>query len=380
MAIPFLPAIDIATFDSASQGLNATALTYTGNVYAIATPEKLDSTFAYLQHTFAHFATYLDVTLLPEVQDVVSLLDAGAAKVFVSREQLLSLKSIDNIDLSRVVLSLAGQADQELDILTDTPIGIYLHGIQDASLVEVLLQQYGSKRPPVYVSLASPSVEHAIQLARIGATPILPATHLTVDTKNHPELISAADLLLANAISDRPDNLLATIVTDERGVALGLVYSSPESVAESLRTGTGVYQSRKRGLWYKGATSGDVQELVKIELDCDSDCLRFVVRQLGNGRDIASNRRQGQPLTLIQDSATSQHPPASATASTAVSPSCSKLSRAESDRLPKVHTQLAFSTTPSFSKPRSSRRPTSCAKPTPSLRLPPRLPMYCTSP
>lgn len=288
MAVPFLPAIDISTYASASQGLDATALTYIGNVYAIATPEKLDSTFAYLQQTFAHFATYLDVTLLPQVEDIVSLLDAGAAKVFVSRDQLLVLKGVDNIDLSRVILSLAGQADQELDILTDTPTGIYLHGIQDASLVEALLQQYGSKRPPVYVSLASPSVDHAVQLTRIGATPILAAAHLTLDTRNHPELISAAALLLANAISDRPDNLLATVVTDERGVALGLVYSSPESVAESLRTGTGVYQSRKRGLWYKGATSGDVQELVKIELDCDHDCLRFVVRQLGNGMHTAS--------------------------------------------------------------------------------------------
>ncbi|GAB7353191.1 hypothetical protein MBLNU459_g3715t1 [Dothideomycetes sp. NU459] len=283
MAVPFLPAIDIATYAGESRGLSATALSYIGNAYAIATSHNLDGTFVYLQQTFAHFATYLDVTLLAELDDVVSLLDAGAAKVFVSRAQLHALKSVDNIDLSRVILSLAGQADQELDILNDTPVGIYLHGIQDVALVEELLQQYGSKRPPVYVSLASPSVEHAVQLARIAATPILPATQLTVDTKNHPELISAAALLLANAISDRPDSLLATVVTDERGVALGLVYSSPESVAESLRTGTGVYQSRKRGLWYKGATSGDVQELVKIELDCDHDCLRFAVRQLGKG-------------------------------------------------------------------------------------------------
>jgi phosphoribosyl-ATP pyrophosphohydrolase/phosphoribosyl-AMP cyclohydrolase/histidinol dehydrogenase len=88
---------------------------------------------------------------------------------------------------------------------------------------------------------------------------------------------------MANATSDRPDGLFTTLVTDERGIALGLVYSSEESVAESLKTGRGVYQSRKRGLWYKGESSGDIQELVSVSLDCDSDCLQFVVRQKGRG-------------------------------------------------------------------------------------------------
>ena len=45
-----------------------------------------------------------------------------------------------------------------------------------------------------------------------------------------------------------------------------------------------MYQSRKRGLWYKGASSGDTQELVRVGLDCDNDCLVFVVRQKGRGQ------------------------------------------------------------------------------------------------
>jgi len=283
MATSFLPAIDIAKYSSSTRGLSAKALSHIGSVYAIATPDNVDAVFEYLKQTFSQFRTYLDVTLIASPDEVVSLLDAGAAKVFVSRDQLVTLRTIDNLDLGRVVLSLAGQADQELDILEDTPVGICLHGIQDPFLVEGLLQQYGSKRPPVYVSLANPTEEHAIQLARIHATPVIPATQLTVDVASQPGLISAASLTLANAISDRPDNLIPTVVTDERGIALGLVYSSPESVYESLRTGTGVYMSRKRGLWYKGATSGDTQELVRVELDCDSDCLRFIVRQGGKG-------------------------------------------------------------------------------------------------
>ena len=56
-----------------------------------------------------------------------------------------------------------------------------------------------------------------------------------------------------------------------------------ESIAKALRTGTGVYQSRKRGLWYKGQSSGDVQELLRVGYDCDSDCLLFVVKQIGKG-------------------------------------------------------------------------------------------------
>ena len=44
--------------------------------------------------------------------------------------------------------------------------------------------------------------------------------------------------------TDRPDGLYATVVCDECGVALGLVYSSQESICESIQTGRGVYYSR----------------------------------------------------------------------------------------------------------------------------------------
>lgn len=283
MSAQFLPAIDIATYTSGTQGLDAKALQYVGSVYAIARPENLDNAFAYLQQTVGVYEIYFDVTLLQSADDVVDLLNAGAAKAFVSGPQLSQLKNVDNLDLSRLILSLAGQTEEELQMITNTPIGIYLHGIKDASVVEQLLQQYGSKRPPVYVSLANANAEHALHLARISATTIIPATQLTVDPKAQPELIDASALLMANATSDRADGLFTTLVTDERGIALGLVYSSAESVSESLRTGRGVYQSRKRGLWYKGESSGDVQELVKVDFDCDSDCLRFVVRQQGRG-------------------------------------------------------------------------------------------------
>jgi len=84
--------------------------------------------------------------------------------------------------------------------------------------------------------------------------------------------------------SDRPDGLWPTIVSDERGVALGLVYSSLKSVDAAVESGRGVYFSRSRGgLWAKGETSGDTQRLIRIEADCDRDALRFIVDQQGGG-------------------------------------------------------------------------------------------------
>jgi phosphoribosyl-ATP pyrophosphohydrolase len=69
------------------------------------------------------------------------------------------------------------------------------------------------------------------------------------------------------------------VVVDERGTALGLVWSDLASLRAALERGQGVYHSRSRGLWVKGATSGAVQELLRVDADCDRDCLRFTVRQ-----------------------------------------------------------------------------------------------------
>ena len=92
------------------------------------------------------------------------------------------------------------------------------------------------------------------------------------------------DAIAAPMRSDRADGLWPTVVVDELGVALGLVYSSAASVREAVRSMRGVYHSRSRGgLWIKGDTSGDVQELLGIRPDCDRDALRFTVRQRGRG-------------------------------------------------------------------------------------------------
>ncbi|MGD9507151.1 MAG: phosphoribosyl-ATP diphosphatase [Geminicoccaceae bacterium] len=95
--------------------------------------------------------------------------------------------------------------------------------------------------------------------------------------------LDLADAIMAPLVTDRPDGLYPTVVVDERGLCLGLVYSSRESIREAVRRKMGIYQSRSRGLWVKGETSGAVQELLRIDLDCDRDGPRFVVRQHGPG-------------------------------------------------------------------------------------------------
>jgi len=109
--------------------------------------------------------------------------------------------------------------------------------------------------------------------------------HLGADAQVGMALYSGrlglAEAFAAPLKSDRLDGLWPTVVCDESGAALGLAYSDHESLARALEDGVGAYHSRKRGLWIKGETSGDTQELLRIDADCDRDTLRFTVRQTG---------------------------------------------------------------------------------------------------
>lgn len=96
--------------------------------------------------------------------------------------------------------------------------------------------------------------------------------------------LDPGDCIYETARIERPDGLIPTVVVDEAGRALGLVWSSRDSLRAALATGRGVYHSRSRGgLWVKGESSGDTQSLLRIDLDCDRDALRFTVRQAGRG-------------------------------------------------------------------------------------------------
>lgn len=57
------------------------------------------------------------------------------------------------------------------------------------------------------------------------------------------------------------------------GQVLMVAFASPEAVLRTLETGEMHYLSRERGLWHKGATSGNVQRVVALTADCDADTL-----------------------------------------------------------------------------------------------------------
>ena len=66
------------------------------------------------------------------------------------------------------------------------------------------------------------------------------------------------------------------------GEVLMLAWMNAEAVARTLETGRVTYWSRSRAaFWVKGETSGHVQELLEMRLDCDRDCLLVRVRQTG---------------------------------------------------------------------------------------------------
>lgn len=120
------------------------------------------------------------------------------------------------------------------------------------------------------------SVDEIVALDRIGVD-------AQVGMALYSGRFNLADVLTGILRSDRDDGLWPTVVVDENDVALGLAYSSERSLRRALDDGLGVYESRSRGLWIKGESSGATQELLRVDMDCDRDALRFTVRQAGDG-------------------------------------------------------------------------------------------------
>ena len=83
------------------------------------------------------------------------------------------------------------------------------------------------------------------------------------------------------AFDDR--ELLPAIAQDaESGEVLMLAYVTEEALDRSRETGEAHYYSRSRDeLWHKGASSGHVQRIEEIRVDCDGDAVLYVVQQEG---------------------------------------------------------------------------------------------------
>ncbi|MEM9937930.1 MAG: phosphoribosyl-AMP cyclohydrolase [Pseudomonadota bacterium] len=103
------------------------------------------------------------------------------------------------------------------------------------------------------------------------------------------------------------DGLIAAIAQDhETGEVLMLAWMNAEALQATLETGRGTYWSRSRGkLWVKGETSGHVQEVVELRIDCDQDAVLMRVKQTGGachtGRTSCFYRVAGGDGRLVMD-------------------------------------------------------------------------------
>ncbi len=77
--------------------------------------------------------------------------------------------------------------------------------------------------------------------------------------------------------------LIPAIAQDEvTGEVLMMAWMNAEAVSRTMQSRKVTYWSRSRqNFWIKGETSGHVQDLVDLRVDCDRDCLLVIVRQTG---------------------------------------------------------------------------------------------------
>ncbi|KCZ61984.1 hypothetical protein L53_13925 [Hyphomonas sp. L-53-1-40] len=94
---------------------------------------------------------------------------------------------------------------------------------------------------------------------------------------------SAQDETLELRPKFNADGLVAAIAQDaESGEVLMLAWMNADALAATVETGRATYWSRSRGaLWVKGETSGHVQEVIEIRIDCDQDAVLLKVNQTG---------------------------------------------------------------------------------------------------
>ena len=96
-------------------------------------------------------------------------------------------------------------------------------------------------------------------------------SHDSIDTSFTPDFAKGGGLL--PVIAQCADSM----------EVLMLAYMNREAYEATLRTGEAHYWSRSRNeLWHKGGTSGNVQRVKALRLDCDSDAIVLLVEQMGD--------------------------------------------------------------------------------------------------
>lgn len=106
-------------------------------------------------------------------------------------------------------------------------------------------------------------------------------------TATFPTAASTEELERGAVLAPRFDanGLICAITTHaETGEILMVAWMNAEALAATLKTREAHYWSRSRGeLWHKGATSGQIQKVVEIRVDCDQDAVLLKVLPQGDG-------------------------------------------------------------------------------------------------
>ena len=94
---------------------------------------------------------------------------------------------------------------------------------------------------------------------------------------------TAAAMLDLSALNFEKGNGLVTIVTQDArsGAVLMIAHADREALERTIETGEMHYRSRTRGLWHKGATSGNTQRVIALLPDCDGDAVLARVTPAG---------------------------------------------------------------------------------------------------
>jgi phosphoribosyl-AMP cyclohydrolase len=108
------------------------------------------------------------------------------------------------------------------------------------------------------------------------------------------------------------DGLVTCVATDAvSGQLLMVAHMNRDALARTIETGEAWYWSRSRGeLWHKGATSGQIQSVAEMRVDCDQDAIWIKVHVAGDGGCCHTGRHScfyrvvtptetGQPAWLV---------------------------------------------------------------------------------
>lgn len=110
-----------------------------------------------------------------------------------------------------------------------------------------------------------------------------------------PKTLSHDQIEEGSALAPKFDahGLLTAIAVEASSKdVLMLAHMNAEALALTLATGEAHYYSRsRRSIWKKGETSGEIQKIVEVRVDCDQDAILLIVEQTGRGAACHTGRK-----------------------------------------------------------------------------------------